>query len=71
MVYTCIKELYRTDELVLSVEIVDDLREKLKTNGWFQHFKHHLTDVDTWIDFEMEIEKALNSFDWILKQSLK
>ena len=62
-----IKELYRTDELVLSVEIVDDLREKLKTNGWFQHFKHHLTDVDTWIDFEMEIEKVLNSFDWIFK----
>lgn len=53
------KELYKTDDLKLSVDIVKELQEKLKNNGWFQHFKNHLTDVDTWIDFEDEIEKVL------------
>lgn len=61
------KELYKTDELILSAEIVDNLREKLKFNGWFQHFKHHLNDVDTWIDFETEIENVLVNFDWVFK----
>ena len=59
------KELYRTDDLRLSVEIVKVLQEKLINNGWFQHFKHHLTDVDTWIDFENEIENILTSFSSI------
>ena len=53
------KELYETDDLRLSVDTVNDLREKLKNNGWFQHFKYHLTDVDTWIDFENEIQSTL------------
>lgn len=57
------REIYKTDDLVLSAEITDDLREKLKNNGWFQHFKHHLSDVDTWIDFESEIEKVLQLFN--------
>ena len=38
-------ELYKTDELKISNDIVDDLRKKLKNNGWYQHFKHHLTDI--------------------------
>lgn len=63
--FTKTKELYQTDELRLSVDIVKDLREKLKNNGWFQHFKHHLTDVDTWIDFEKQIEEVLISFSII------
>ena len=59
------KELYKIDNLKLSIDIVKDLKDKLKDNGWFQHFKHHLTDVDTWIDFENEIENVLISFDLI------
>ena len=59
------KELYKTDDLILTAEIVDDLREKLKQNGWFQHFKHHLADVDTWIDFETEIENVLRDFSLV------
>ncbi len=53
------KELYKTYNLKLSIDIVKGLQIKLKDNGWFQHFKHHLNDVDTWIDFENEIEKVL------------
>ena len=57
------KELYRTDNLKLSARRVECLQDKLKNNGWFQHFKHHLTDVDTWIDFENEIETVLLTID--------
>lgn len=53
------KELYQTDDLKLPVNLVKELQDKLKSNGWFQHFKHHLTDVDTWIDFENEIQSLL------------
>lgn len=53
------KELYKTGDLRLSIDTVKDLQIKLKNNGWFQHFKHHLSDVDTWIDFENEIESLL------------
>lgn len=57
--FTKTKELYKTDDLRLSIDTVKDLQIKLKDNGWFQHFKHHLTGVDTWIDFENEIESLL------------
>ena len=60
--------MYKTDELRLSIDTVKDLQKKLKDNGWFQHFKHHLTDVDTWIDFETEIEKVLLSIDILLNK---
>jgi len=63
--FTKTRELYKTDDLRLSIDTVNDLQEKLINNGWFQHFKHHLTDVDTWIDFENEIENSLLSFDFI------
>lgn len=59
------KKLYKTDDLQLSPDAVKELRGNLKSNGWFQHFKHHLTDVDTWIDFENEIEESLMSFDLV------
>ena len=59
------KNLYDTNNLKLSAEIIENLQHKIKSNGWFQYFKHHLTDVDTWIDFETEIEKSLISFDVI------
>lgn len=62
------RELYKTDDLRLSIDTVNDLQEKLIKNGWFQHFKHHLTDVDTWIDFENEIENVLLSINTLLSK---
>ena len=47
---------------------MNDLQAKLNNNGWFQHFKHHLNDVDTWIDFENEIENILLSIDVLLSK---
>ncbi|WP_333614943.1 AbiH family protein [Psychrobacter sp.] len=62
------KELYKIDDLRLSIDTVKNLQTKLKNNGWFQHFKHHLTDVDTWIDFENEIEDILLNIDVLLSR---
>lgn len=53
------KDMYLTDNFLLSGSEVNSLKEDLNTNGWYQHFKHHLNDVDTWIDFENEIESVL------------
>lgn len=53
------KEMYKTDELRLSSDKIKVFKEKLDGNGWYQHFKYHLNDVDTWIDFENEIESLL------------
>ncbi len=66
--FTKTKELYKTDDLRLSTDTVNDLQAKLNNNGWFQHFKHHLNDVDTWIDFENEIENILLSIDVLLSK---
>ena len=66
--FTKTRQLYKTDDLRLSIDTVNDLQEKLINNGWFQHFKHHLTDVDTWIDFETEIESVLLSIDTLLSK---
>lgn len=57
------KELYKTDEFKLSESLVNDFKEKLENNSWFQYFSQYLENtsngIETWIDFENEIEKAL------------
>lgn len=53
------KEMYKTDELRLSSDKIKFFKEKLEGNGWYQHFSNHLNNVETWIDFENEIESLL------------
>lgn len=59
MFFNRVKEIYKIEDLKLTNAEVVSLKEKLKNNGWFQHFKHHLSNIDTWIDFETEIENTL------------
>ena len=33
---------------------------KLKENVWFRFFLHHVNNIETWIDFEIEIENLDN-----------
>lgn len=52
-ILTRCKELYKTEEVVMSKELVNDFRDSLAKNNWFQIFKNHLdSGIDTWIDFE-------------------
>ncbi|WP_312750779.1 AbiH family protein [Psychrobacter sanguinis] len=60
-ILTRCKELYKTEEVVMSKELVNDFRDRLAKNNWFQIFKNHLdSGIDTWIDFENEVESTLN-----------
>ena len=38
--FTKTRELYKTDDLRLSIDTMKNLQAKLKDNGWFQHFKY-------------------------------
>ena len=55
------KEIYKTDEIKISVEQINNLKKQLKENIWYQYFSDHVKEVKTWIDFELKIEDALNS----------
>lgn len=55
------KEMYKTEDVKISVESLILLKEKLSNNGWFQYFKDYLdSGIDTWIDFENEIKNVLD-----------
>lgn len=54
-------KLYKTEEATLPLEEVKELQYELKKNGWFQYFKSYIdSGIETWIDFENEIERVLN-----------
>ncbi|AGP49612.1 hypothetical protein PSYCG_10665 [Psychrobacter sp. G] len=61
-ILTKCKELYKTEDLEITAEQVDSLKDKLTDNHWFQFFKSQIdSGVDTWIDFENEVKNTLNS----------
>lgn len=63
------KELYKIEELEITAQKVDILKYKLIDNGWFQFFKSQVdSGIDTWIDFENEVEKLLNSVCILLEE---
>ncbi|MFC3903356.1 Bacteriophage abortive infection AbiH [Acinetobacter marinus] len=55
------KEFYLTDQIILSSQDVVKLQYRLKLNNWYQYFKNHVEEINTWIDFEQKIEEVLNS----------
>ena len=60
-------KLYKTEEATLLLEEVKDLQYNLKKNGWFQYFKSYIdSGIDTWIDFENEMEIALDAICHII-----
>ena len=55
------KEMYKTEEVKISVENLIILKHALSNSGWFQYFKDYLdSGIDTWIDFENEIKNVLD-----------
>lgn len=61
-ILTKCKELYKTEELEITAEQVDSLKDKLTDNSWFQFFKNQIdSGIDTWIDFENEVKNVLDS----------
>lgn len=61
-ILTKCKVLYKTEDLEITAEQVDSLKEKLTGNHWFRFFKSQIdSGIDTWIDFENEVKDTLNS----------
>lgn len=64
------KEMYRTEEVAISIEKLIVLKNKLSNNGWFQYFKDYLdSGIDTWIDFENEIKNVLDVVCSVLEKN--
>ncbi|VXB36780.1 conserved hypothetical protein [Flavobacterium sp. 9R] len=57
--FNLIVENYNTDEIIFDFNKVNELSNLLNVNPWYKYFKNVL-EVDTWIDFEIEIEVVLN-----------
>lgn len=64
------KEIYKAEEVKISIEDLNVLKEKLSNNGWFQYFKDYLdSGIDTWIDFENEIKNVLDVVCSVLEKN--
>lgn len=53
------KEMYKTEEIKISVDKIQHFQKQLKENVWYQYFSEHVREVRTWIDFELKIKEAL------------
>ena len=60
--YNRIKEYYDTDNINFDKDAIDSIQNRLEKNSWFQYFKTvDENKIETWIDFETEIERILIS----------
>ena len=61
-------KFYKTEDVTLPLKEVKELQNKLNRNGWFQYFKSYIdSGIDTWIDFENEMEVVLSAVCYIVK----
>lgn len=57
-----IKEFYKVDELIFQKEDLINIKTRLEKNLWYRHFKSiDDSHIETWIDFETEINRVLES----------
>ncbi|MFC3161075.1 Bacteriophage abortive infection AbiH [Chryseobacterium arachidis] len=60
--YQKINEYYKTENFVFDIEDIKSIKTRLKNNSWFRYFKSvDENKIETWIDFETEIERILIS----------
>ena len=57
--YNSIIDNYNVAQIKFDNSKIKQIDELLKINLWYKHFKN-VCEIDTWIDFEMEIENILN-----------
>lgn len=57
--YNAIIDNYNVENILFNHEKINRIKEMLKDNLWYKYFSKVL-EIDTWIDFEMEIEYILN-----------
>lgn len=54
------KAMYKTEHVNISIDEIKKIKKQLEGNIWFKFFFNHITQIDTWIDFELEFSKALD-----------
>lgn len=59
---------YKTENIVYPDHIIQSIKYKIQNNTWYQCFKH-ITDIDTWIDFETQIELILKLINTFFKEA--
>lgn len=60
--YQKIVEYYQTENFTFDLKAIQSLKARLKVNPWFKYFKSvDENKIETWIDFETEIERILIS----------
>ena len=60
--YDGILNYYDVQNIRFNCEELKSIQERLKTNNWFQYLKTvEENKIDTWIDFETEINRVLSS----------
>lgn len=60
--YNQINEYYRTENFIFNLEEIKSIQNRLLDNSWFQYFKSvDENKIETWIDFETEIERTLSN----------
>jgi hypothetical protein len=57
--FNSIVENYKVEDIKFDFNKINELNELLSVNLWYKYFKTVL-EIDTWIDFEMEIDNILN-----------
>lgn len=56
--YDLILEKFDTKNIKFNNILIEKIKSKLNKNGWYKYFKGVL-EIETWIDFESELENAL------------
>lgn len=58
--YKKINEYYETSNIIFDKNELKSIQDRVKTNNWFQYLKSvEDNKIETWIDFETEIERVL------------
>ena len=55
------KEIYDISSIDFSLETIVKFQYELKNNCWYQYFKNHVEEIQTWIDFEEKIKEVIYS----------
>ncbi len=64
--YNSIIENYNVEKIKFDNSKIIKIDKLLKSNLWYRYFRN-VTEIDTWIDFEIEIENILNQVSILLK----
>ncbi len=57
-----IHECFNVDKIIFNKDSIEEIKHLLQENLWYNHFKTVL-EIDTWIDFEMEIYEFIKEID--------